>query len=296
MSETVKTIATEITRIQKDRNDIRTKLVELGMAQSTDNLDTLAAAIGEIENNGSVSANVKEGETFTIPKGYHDGSGTVSGVKGGGNYTTQSKTVTPTKKQQAITPDQGYYALSDVTVDPIPEAYQVVTDVTAGAADVLTGKKIVDKTGAVIAGTMANNGAVAKTLTADAPSYTVPAGYHDGKGVVKIVPEAKTVTPSKTKQTVKPTTGNVLSSVTVDVIPAKYQDVTEVTAADTDVLSGKKIVSADGTVVTGAMPNNGALALTIDGMTATSAAIPAGYTSGGTVTLTSSILEALAAI
>ena len=41
-------IATEITRIQTDRNTIRAKLVELGMAQSTDGLDALAAAVEKV--------------------------------------------------------------------------------------------------------------------------------------------------------------------------------------------------------------------------------------------------------
>lgn len=85
MPDTTQTnIATEITRIQNDRNTIRTKLVELGMAESTSNLDTLATAISGITNQGAVSATVQEGDTYTIPKGYHNGSGTVSGVSGGG--------------------------------------------------------------------------------------------------------------------------------------------------------------------------------------------------------------------
>lgn len=100
-------IAAEITRIQTDRNTIRAKLVELGMAQSTDGLDALAAAVEKVENRGAVSASVQEGETYTIPKGYHNGSGTVSGVAGGGNYSLQSKTATPTKLQQNVTPDSG---------------------------------------------------------------------------------------------------------------------------------------------------------------------------------------------
>lgn len=190
-------VATQITRIQQDRNTIRTKLLELGMAQNTDDLDKLATAIENLENRGAVSATVQEGDTYTIPKGYHNGSGTVSGVAGGGNYNLQSKTVTPTKNQQNVTPDSGYYGLSDVTVGAIPEVYQDVSTVTAGAADVLT---------------------------------------------------------------------------------------------------GKVIVSSTGTPVAGAMPNNGALSLTVDGLTATSAAIPAGYTSGGTVSLTNDIETALAAI
>lgn len=387
-------ISTEITRIQTARNTLRTKAVELGIAQSTAKLDALATAYDGIENRGAVSAQVQEGDTYTIPKGYHNGSGTVSGVSGGGNYSLQSKSVTPTKSQQNVTPDSGYYGLSDVTVGAIPESYQDVSSVTAVAGDVLTGKVIVTAGGGVTTGTMANNGAVNKTLTAADPTYTVPKGFHSGEGAVFIVPEAKTATPTKAQQTIEATEGKVLSSVTVNPIPAQYvdttdgtataaqilegetayvggekvtgsmtnrgavsqvldiktpsftvpagyhngngtvsispetksatptksaqtispstgkvlssvsvaaipdayQDVTGVTAAATDVLTGKAIVSATGVLVQGSMPNNGSISGTIDGISATSYSVPAGYTSGGSVSLTSDIEEALAAI
>ena len=132
-------VATQISRIQTDRNTIRAKLVELGMAQNTDDLDKLAMAVEGIENRGAVSATVQEGDTYTIVRGYPNGSGTVSGAAGEQNYNLQSKTVTPTKKQQNVTPDSGFYGLSDVTVGAIPEVYQDVSNVTAGAADVLPG-------------------------------------------------------------------------------------------------------------------------------------------------------------
>lgn len=174
-------IATEIARLQTARNKIRAKLVELGMAQSTDTLDTLSTAIEGIENRGAVSATVQEGDTYTIPKGYHNGSGTVSGAAGGGSYSLQSKTATPTKMQQNITPDSGYYGLSDVTVAAIPEAYQDVSAVTAAAGDVLTGKIIVDATGKTVAGTMVNNGALSLTIDGlTASSVAIPAGYTSG--------------------------------------------------------------------------------------------------------------------
>ena len=387
-------IATEISRIQTDRNTIRNKLIDFGLAESTSDLDALATAVDGITNCGAVSAQVQEGDTYTIPKGYHNGAGTVSGVAGGGNYTLQSKSVTPTKQQQAITPDAGYYGLSDVTVGAIPAAYQDVSSTTAAAGDVLTGKVFVTSAGAVTTGTMANNGAASKVLTAADPSYTVPKGYHSGAGTVSIDPETKTVTPTTSQQTVSPASGKVLSSVTVNAIPEQYvdtsdatataaqildgatayvdgelvegtmpnngavtetldtattsytvpagyhsgtgkvsvsletksatptkspqtispstgkllssvsvaaipdayQDVTGVTAVAADVLTGKVIVSATGKEITGSMANNGTISGTIDGMTTTSYSVPTGYTSGGSVSLTNSIEEALAAI
>lgn len=260
--------ATEISRLTDARNTIRDKLIDLGLATSTSKLDALATAVDGIANRGAVSAQVQEGDTYTIPAGYHNGSGTVSGVAGGGNYTLQSKSVTPTKSQQSVTPDSGYYGLSDVTVAPIPEAYQNVSAVTAAAGDVLSGKVIVDATGASVTGTMANNGAVSKTLDASSgnQSYTVPAGYHNGSGKVQIVLETKSATPATSSQDITPTTGKVLSKVTVAAIPSQYQDTTNVDAAAGDVLYGKVIVTADGEV-TGTMADNGTVNKTLDATT-----------------------------
>lgn len=179
--------STEIARLQTARNTIRTKFVELGIATGTDKLDALATAASGIENRGAVNANVQEGATYTIPKGWHNGSGVVAGVAGGGNYSLQEKTVTPTKAQQNVTSDEGYYGMSAVTVAPIPDNFQDVTPVTAGAGDVLANKIIVDATGTPVAGTMPNNGAVAATIDGlTETSYTIPKGYHSGGGKVSL--------------------------------------------------------------------------------------------------------------
>lgn len=288
-------IATLLGDIQTSRNKIRNKYVELGIATSVDKLSALADASDNIANQGAVSATVREGDTYTIPKGYHNGSGTVSGVAGGGNYSLQSKTVTPTKKQQNVTPDSGYYGLSDVTVSPIPDAYQDVTSVTATAPDVLTGKVYVGSDGTVTAGTMPNNGAVTKTLDTTTTSYTIPKGYHSGTGKVNLTVETKTTTPTEAVQDIAPSAGKVLSKVTVNPIPSKYKDTSSADVTADKVLDGVIAFGKDGSVV-GTMPNNGSATNTIDGLTSISVAIPAGYTTGGTVSLTSDIEDALAAI
>lgn len=290
-----------ITALTGSRNTIRTKLVDFGLVTGTAKLGDCATAVDGIANNGAVDISVQEGESYTIPKGYHNGSGVVKGVAGGGNYTLQPKTVTPTKSQQSITPDQGYYGLSGVTVKAIPENFQDVSATTATATDVLATKVFIAANGTTTTGTMYNNGAVSKTLDATTgnQSYTIPAGYHNGNGKVTVVLEEKTATPTTTTQNITPTAGKVLSKVTVSAIPAIYGDATEADAVAANILSGKKaIVKANNvaTMVEGTMTDNGTLTGSIDGLTTTSYTIPSGYTAGGTVSLTNDINEALAAI
>lgn len=292
-------ISTELSRIQANRNTIRAKLVELGMATSMDKLDALASAIEGIVNRGAVSVEILEGTTYTIPAGYHNGSGVVKAITDTEGetekYKTQSKTVTPTKKQQSVTPDVGYYALSSVTVGAIPDAYQDVSSVNAVAGEVLTGKIYVTADGTVTTGTMPNNGAVSRTLDVTTISYTIPKGYHSGTGKVQIVLETKTVTPTKSVQDITPTAGKVLSKVTVAAIPDNYTDTSDADAVAANILADKTAY-VKGAKVEGTMPNNGATGGSIDGLTTTSYTIPSGYTSGGTVNLTSDIEDSLAAI
>ena len=283
-------------QLQSSRNIIRNKLVELGLASSGDTLDKLALAVESIVDKGAVSIQVKEGETVTIPAGYHNGAGTVAGVGGGGNYTLQRKTVTPTKKQQSVTSDEGYYGLDSVVIAAIPDVYQDVSGVTANAEDVVVGKIIVLPSGVTAAGSMPDNGAVSQILDATTLTYTIPKGKHSGTGTVKIVLEKKSVIPTKSAQTVTPTAGKVLSEVTVEAIPDRYQDVTHVTTEPPHVLAGDIFVDATGKQVEGTMPNNGTLELTINPLAQSSVTLPAGYTSGGTLTVTEDLLNALKAI
>ena len=205
-------IATEISRLQGLRNALRTKLVALGLAQSSAVLADCVEAVEAIENRGAVTGSIAtKAGAYTVPQGYHNGEGSVSiasaeqqklipgnikmgvtilGVEGaysGEGVNLQSKTVTPTKAQQQITADEGYDALSQVTVEAIPANYADVSGVTAGAGDVLANKIFVGPDGAETAGAMANNGALRAAIDGlTQTSYTVPQGYHNGSGTVSL--------------------------------------------------------------------------------------------------------------
>ena len=69
--------------------------------------------------------------------------------------TKGAATITPTKSTQSIA--SGTYLTGTQTIAAIPAAYQDVTGVTAAAGDVVSGKTIVDSTGATVNGSLVIN-------------------------------------------------------------------------------------------------------------------------------------------
>lgn len=306
-------IANQIGEIRAARNIIRNKLAGIGVVETTDKLSTIAEKLVEVHEytakKDKISGKVAEGSSFVIPAGFHDGSGTVvvDSEAVGANYRLQAKTAKPSKTQQVITADTAddFYGLSSVTIEPIEDKYQDVSDVNVVAKEVLSGKIFVTAKGEELAGEMPNQGKVTHTLDigSENRSYTIPEGYHNGQGSVSITVEAdRTVTPGTSAQTVEPQAGKVLGKVIVAKIPERFADTTHATIEAGDILYGKKGygVDAEGKAkeVNGTMPNNGAINLSISGLYESTSYvdIPAGYTSGGRVSLTGEIEAELATI
>lgn len=120
------------------------------------------AYTGTMPNRGAVTGTIStKAQEYTVPQGYHDGSGKVSidsteqakiiatnirqgitilGVEGTmsgqEDMNAQAKSVTPTFSAQTISPDTGYNCLSQVTVAAITVTY---SDNAAGGKTVTIG-------------------------------------------------------------------------------------------------------------------------------------------------------------
>ena len=141
------------------------------------------------------------------------------------------------------------------------------TAVTVTASELVSGNKAITTNGNNI--DVTNYATVSVNVGSQAPSL-----------------QAKTnITPTTSSQTISPDSGyDGLSSVQINAIPSQYKNTSDANAVAANILVDKTAYNSTGKI-TGTMPNNGATGgtITTQGGTYT---IPAGYTSGGTVTAT----------
>lgn len=132
--------------------------------------------------------------------------------------------------------------------------------------------------GAIITGTMPDNGAVDCTIDQKGTAYTIPPGYHNGKGSVSIAQsEQDKIIPE-----------NIKSGVSILGVEGSFAgvDTSDATALGSDILSGQTAYIRHGKA-TGTMTDNGAIVGVIDTL-AENYVIPEGYHNGsGTVSIDS---------
>lgn len=255
-------IADQINRISIQKNTIRDKLRAMGLIGATEspNIDGLASKInGIVVYSGENSINVLEGNQKTMDAGYYKAPVTFYGVTNDTADLQRIKAfedkITPTKSEQVFTVPDEYLGFGSFVVKAIGDEYKDTSDANVTADQVLANKIFYNGEGRGV-GTMKNRGAVTAVLDEATGTYTIPEGYHDGKGFVTFYPAELDVTPSKDPQTFN-ANGELYVKVNVAKIPDAYQDVTQVDATAANVLAGKKIVAKDGSVVVGTMKNDG---------------------------------------
>ena len=135
------------------------------------NNDSKNLLIGTMANNGAVQASIGLNQSYTIPAGYHNGSGTVTNSIVNKGAITGSVGVGGTYSST----QNGYVTTISVTGPSLSG--------NAGVGDVLSGKTFYSNSGTKQTGTMVNRGTI-NTSIGIGGSYTIPQGYHSGSGKV----------------------------------------------------------------------------------------------------------------
>ena len=187
-----------------------------------------------------------------VRQGYYDGIDPVF-------FETESVSFTPTKETQTKDIVEEGVFFGEITVNPIPDEYQNVSNVTATAARTAAGDVFVDADGVEQTGTL-NVSSVHLRSADDSLELT----------------------------------GASISSLSGE--PSLHINEPDLGEAErAQVLAGATFSTRTEFKTTGTMPNNGSVSTTIDGLETKSVTVPKGYTDGGTIALDSTIDDTAAA-
>ena len=172
-------IASEINRINQQKNIIRDKMRDMGLVGQTEspNIDGLASKLknGVRVDTGFTAREVLEGESITIEAGYYKSNVTVSGITNEAADKQKIKSfddkITPAKSEQNFDVPEGYYGFGSFSVKAIGDEYQDTSDATVEAKHVLVNKTFYNSQQGRQVGEMPNYG-ILDRLEIDALSNT----------------------------------------------------------------------------------------------------------------------------
>ncbi len=213
LESTISDLNTQIAELQKKQSTGTAVASDVLSGKTFSNSSNVNIA-GTMENRGAVSQSLNAGGSYTIPAGYHNGSGKVtantlasqtSATAGAGqilngytawvngskvtgtmkSYTSGSTAITTSGRWGFDTtygpwvyiPANGYYATAHWLNIPWATIKGSLGDAAAG--NVLSGKTFTSTNGVKITGSMPNRGTL-NWNPSSSTTYTVPAGYYSG--------------------------------------------------------------------------------------------------------------------